>query len=168
MSRALRLFDNWRKEVGFTPGAENEEEMEEIRERMIGELKDVLTKLCKEEGIAQCERNQEDSQETSPRSPPPTPRTPSPSPSPATTMKSSLKRKRDDAPPEPIKLASSPEPSPPLSPRKGPSLASLRDSLHPARDDVDGLSDTDLSARSRSVSPMKSPVKLEADTEDFS
>ena len=53
-------------------------------------------------------------------------------------------------------------PPTPLSPRKGPSLLGLRNSLHVKGDDEsDG-------SRSRSISPMKSPMKLGNGEEDFS
>ena len=53
--------------------------------------------------------------------------------------------------------------SPVKESEKGVSLAGIRSSLHPMRDD----DDSDIDGRSRSVSPMKSPVKLDPE-EDFS
>ena len=57
-----------------------------------------------------------------------------------------------------------PSPSPPISPRKGPSLIGMRSSLHPMRDD-----DSDIDSRSRSMSPVKGPTKVDmSDHDDFS
>ncbi|KAL9053677.1 MAG: hypothetical protein Q9162_004628 [Coniocarpon cinnabarinum] len=64
--------------------------------------------------------------------------------------------------PEPTTIKVEKEPSPPPSPRKGPSLAGMRASLHPMRDD-----ESDGGSRSRSISPVKSPIKVDIQ-DDFS